>query len=240
MASPTRRKRRGWLQRILRGAVALLLAWVLLSVLAVLPLRWWNPPTTSFILRDPNPIERQWVDAGRLSPWLAISVVAAEDQLFPRHHGFDTGSLRKAWDDHRSGRRTRGASTISQQVAKNLFLWSGQSMLRKGLEAWLTVCIELLLPKQRILELYLNIAEFGPGVYGAEAASRRFFGKPAAALTAQEASLLAAVLPSPKRYRADAPSPFVAERAAWIRAQTAQLGGPAYLAGCCRDLVSPH
>lgn len=222
---------------MLRAAVVLLLVLLLLSVAAVLPLRWWNPPTTSFILRDPHPVEQQWVGAGQLSSWLAISVVAAEDQLFPRHHGFDTGSLRKAWDDHRSGRRTRGASTISQQVAKNLFLWSGQSMLRKGMEAWLTVHIELLWPKQRILEVYLNVAEFGPGVYGAEAASRRYFGKSAAALTAQEAALLAAVLPSPKRFRVDAPTPYLRKRAAWIAGQTAQLGGPAYLAACCPELA---
>lgn len=211
---------------------------VIVPALLVLAMRWLDPPTSSFMLRESGPVTQDWVDATSLSPWLAISVVAAEDQLFPRHRGFDTESLRQALADHRSGRRTRGASTISQQVAKNLFLWPGQSFLRKGLEAWFTVQIELFWPKQRILEVYLNIAEFGPGVYGAEAASRRFFGKPAKALSQREAALLAAVLPSPKRFRVDAPTPYLRDRVDWIRRQTTQLGGPAYLADCCAALVA--
>jgi monofunctional biosynthetic peptidoglycan transglycosylase len=209
-----------------------------LPVTVILVLRWLPPPTTAFILlRESGPVERRWVAARDISPHLAIAVVAAEDQLFPRHRGFDTDSLRQAIRDHRSGRRTRGASTISQQVAKNLFLWPGQSLVRKALEAWLTVQIELLWPKQRILEVYLNIAEFGPGIYGAEAASQRFFGKPAARLEPREAALLAAVLPNPARFRADAPSPYVLQRLEWIQRQVRQLGGPAWLAGCCPGLA---
>jgi monofunctional glycosyltransferase len=229
--------RRSLGRRLFRAACLVLLASILLSLVPVLALRWVDPPTTSFMLRHPGAVEQQWVEAARLSPWLALAVVAAEDQLFPLHHGFDTGSLRQAWQEHRSGRRTRGASTISQQVAKNLFLWPGQSLARKGLEAWFTLWIELLWPKQRILEVYLNVAEFGAGVYGAEAAARRYFGKPAAALSIEEAALLAAVLPSPKRFRADAPTPYLRQRVAWIRGQIAQLGGPAYLADCCAELV---
>ncbi len=237
---PTFRKprRRTWRARIFRAVLALALLALLLPALLVLSLRWLDPPTTSFILRQTAPVAQHWVDARQLSPWLAISAVAAEDQLFPQHRGFDTASLRQAWDERQSGERSRGASTISQQVAKNLFLWPGQSMFRKGLEAWLTVQIELLWPKQRILEVYLNIAEFGTGVFGAEAASRRYFGKPAAALSPHEAALLAAVLPSPKRFRVEAPTPYLRERVNWIRRQVTQLGGPAYLADCCAGLVS--
>jgi monofunctional biosynthetic peptidoglycan transglycosylase len=118
-------------------------------------------------------------------------------------------------------------------VAKNLFLWRGRSWLRKGLEAWYTGLVELLWPKRRILEVYANIAEFGDGVYGAEAAARRYFGKPAAALTPAESARLAAVLPNPRRYRVDAPGPYVWRRERWIEAQARNLGGPAYLASCC-------
>lgn len=215
--------------------LALLLV-LLLPVAVILPLRWLAPPTSSFMATHDGPVAQVWADANELSPWLAIAAVAAEDQLFPRHRGFDTASLKQALDDHLSGRRTRGASTISQQVAKNLFLWSGQSWLRKGMEAWLTVYLEVLWPKQRILEVYLNIAEFGPDVYGAEAASRRYFGKAAAALTLEEATLLVAVLPSPKTMSVTAPSPYLRERAAWIGRQVGQLGGPGYLRACCPQL----
>jgi monofunctional glycosyltransferase len=155
-------------------------------------------------------------------------VVAAEDQKFPSHRGFDVESIGDAWEQRARG-RVRGASTISQQVAKNLFLWSGRSWVRKGFEAWFTVLIESLWSKQRILEVYLNVAEFGPGIYGAEAAAQRHFGKPAAALTRREAALLAAVLPDPRAMRAAVPSAYVARRARWIERQAAQLGGPAYL-----------
>ena len=136
----------------------------------------------------------------------------------------------KALEDRERGRRVRGASTISQQVAKNLFLWPGQSWFRKGLEAGVTVLIELAWPKRRILEVYLNVAEFGRGTWGVQAASRRFFRKDASRLTPAEAALLAAVLPSPRRYRADAPGPYVRKRQAWIQRQMTALGGPAYLA----------
>jgi monofunctional glycosyltransferase len=174
-------------------------------------------------------LRQRWVDAERIAPALAIAVVAAEDQKFPLHRGFDFDSIESALERGERGHRLRGASTISQQVAKNLFLWSGRSWLRKGLEAWFTVLIEAAWPKARILETYLNIAEFGDGVYGAEAASQAYFGKPAAALGEHEAALLAAVLPSPRRMHAGRPSPYVRERAAWIRRQARQLGGPAYL-----------
>lgn len=222
------RPRRRWL----RLAALALAAWIVTSVVVVLALRFVPPPTTAFMLADRTAaVDYRWRPHARIAPSLAISVVAAEDQKFPVHHGFDVESIEDAWDDRARGARVRGASTISQQVAKNLFLWRGQSWVRKGLEAWFTVLVEALWSKQRILEVYLNVAEFGPGIYGAEAAARRHFGKPASALSQREAALLAAVLPSPRRMDAGAPSPYVAGRARWIERQAAQLGGPAYLGG---------
>jgi monofunctional biosynthetic peptidoglycan transglycosylase len=158
-------------------------------------------------------------------------VVASEDQLFPTHSGFDFKQIHKALDDAERGRRARGASTISQQVAKNLFLWNGHSWVRKGFEAWFTVLIEWLWPKQRILEMYLNIAQFGRGIYGAEAAAQNFFHKPAARLTQAEAARLAAVLPNPLQLRAERPSRYLQRRQLEIEQQMRALGGPSYLAG---------
>jgi monofunctional biosynthetic peptidoglycan transglycosylase len=169
------------------------------------------------------------MDWERISPHAAVAVLASEDQRFPHHAGFDLESIADAVEKRSRGGRLRGASTISQQVAKNLFLWPGRSFLRKGLEAWFAGLLELTWPKRRILEVYLNVAEFGDGVFGVEEASRRFFGKPAAGLSADEAARLAAVLPSPRRMRADHPSPWVLARSAWIQEQMAQLGGAAYL-----------
>jgi len=215
-----------------RLLLALPAAALLLSVVLVLPWRWIAPPTSAFMLREGSgsagAIHHHWVPWSRISPQLPIAVVAAEDQKFPHHAGFDFESIAEALQDHR--RRPRGASTISQQVAKNLFLWPGRSYLRKGLEAYLTVWIELLWPKRRILEVYLNCAEFGPGIFGAGAAAERLFGKSAARLTRYESALLAAVLPNPKRMSAGRPSAYVRERAREIVRAISQLGGPGYLA----------
>ncbi len=204
----------------------LVLPW-LAAALAIFALRWLPPPATSFMLQSPvKPVNFRWVDWPDIAPALKLAVVAAEDQRFVRHHGFDFEAISDAMDDHR---RRRGASTISQQVAKNLFLWPGGGYFRKGLEAWLTVLIETALPKRRILELYLNIAEFGPGIYGAEAAAQRYFGSRARYLTPHQAALLAAVLPSPGRYDPADPSPYHRRRADWIEAQMRRLG-PSWLA----------
>jgi monofunctional biosynthetic peptidoglycan transglycosylase len=156
-------------------------------------------------------------------------MVAGEDQKFPFHHGFDFDSIQDAMDAADEGRRLRGASTISQQTAKNLFLWNGRSFVRKGLEAYFTVLIELTWPKQRILEVYLNIAELGDGIYGVGAASDAFFRMPPSRLGPAQAARLAAVLPSPRRFHADRPTAYVQARANWIQQQMAQLGGPGYL-----------
>lgn len=198
------------------------------SVLAVALLRWVDPPTSAFMLRaslahPDEAIRHRWADLEEISPFAAVAVIAAEDQLFPFHSGFDLDSIREAAERNTRSRRVRGASTISQQVAKNLFLWPGPSWLRKGLESWFTLWIEALWPKRRILEVYLNSAEFGRGVWGVEAASRRYFGKPAARLDRAEAALLAAVLPSPKRLRAAEPSAYLRQRQDWVLWQMGML-----------------
>lgn len=210
----------------------------LASVLGTLLLRF-VPPLISGVMIErrieawyqgrPYQAVYQWVRWDRVAPWAPLAAVAAEDQQFANHRGFDLASIQNALDEHERGRRLRGASTISQQVAKNLFLWSGRSYLRKGLETYFTALIEVLWSKRRILEVYVNIVELGDGVFGVEAASRRFFGKPASQLRPEDAALLAAVLPNPHRLRVDRPSAFVEERRAWILTQMGQLGGLAYV-----------
>ena len=197
-----------------------------MSALLVLPLRWIAPPTTAFMLQDDSgrvPVRYEWTDWAALGDAAALAVVAAEDQRFADHPGLDFESISRSLERADRGGRLRGASTISQQVIKNLYLWSGRSYLRKGVEAYLTVVAELCLPKQRILEIYLNVAELGPGIYGFPAASRYFFDKPVNDLTYAEAALLAAVLPNPDRLRADRPSGYLRERQRWILGQMQRL-----------------
>ncbi|AIR87632.1 monofunctional biosynthetic peptidoglycan transglycosylase [Pantoea rwandensis] len=170
-----------------------------------------------------------WVSMDEISPWMALAVIASEDQKFPEHWGFDVDAIQKVLDNDGS-EQMRGASTLSQQTAKNLFLWDGRSWVRKGLEAGLTVGLETVWTKRRILTVYLNIAEFGNGVFGVEEASQRYFHKPASRLTLSEAALLAAVLPNPIRFRADAPSGYIRMRQQWIMRQMRQLGGEGFLA----------
>ncbi len=220
---------RGW-----RGAAALAaLAAIGAPVLSILALRWVPPPTTAFMLLHAGELRHRWIAWREISPHVAVAVVAAEDQTFPRHHGFDFASISSALSgqEDRRLRSLRGASTISQQVAKNLFLWPGRSLLRKGLEAWLTLWIEGLWPKRRILEVYLNVAEFGRGIFGIGAASAVYFGASPARLGPEQAARLAAVLPDPRRLHVIDPGPYALERAAWIRGQVEMLGGPAYLRG---------
>ncbi|HEY0686191.1 MAG TPA: monofunctional biosynthetic peptidoglycan transglycosylase [Steroidobacter sp.] len=217
-----------------RFVVWLLALVLMLSVGSVVLLRWVDPPTTAFIVRErlsagepgkPRSVQYRWVDWEQISPHIKVAVIAAEDQKFPSHNGFDLESINDALEDRERGRRVRGASTLSQQVAKNLFLWPGQSWVRKGLEAYFTVLIETLWPKRRILEVYVNIAEFGSGVFGVGAASQVYFNKSAARLNAPDAALLAAVLPSPKRMKVRSPSRYVRSRQDWILGQMRGLGG---------------
>jgi len=219
--------------------VWLIVACIAASIVAVVSLRWINPPVTAFIAeaqaaawssRDAHYVYRHtWVDLDRISPNLPLAVVASEDQKFPDHWGFDVSAIEKAYALNQHSHRVHGASTISQQVAKNLFLWSGRSYFRKGLEAYFTILIEALWPKRRILEVYLNIAEFGYGTYGAEAAAQRYFRKPASRLSRDDAAVLAAVLPNPERFSAGAPSRYVQQRREWILDQMQALGGPEML-----------
>jgi monofunctional biosynthetic peptidoglycan transglycosylase len=205
-----------------------------ISLAVPLGLRWLPPPTSAFMLQSdvPDPALRyHWMPWQRISPHLPVAVVASEDQKFPHHWGFDFDAIGKAIDENKWRRRPRGASTITQQVAKNLFLWSGRSYLRKVLEAYFTMVLELVWPKRRIIEVYLNIAQFGPGIYGVEAASRAYFSKPASQVSKSEAALLASVLPNPRKLKAANPSDYVRQRAREIEAQMEQLGGAAYLKG---------
>jgi monofunctional biosynthetic peptidoglycan transglycosylase len=227
------------LGRLLRAIAWLVGICILASILAVLVLRWVDPPYTAFMAdaqvsawldRDSSYVFRhKWVDLSQISPNLPLAVVASEDQKFPEHWGFDVEAIEKAYALNQHSHKVRGASTISQQVAKNLFLWSGRSYFRKGLEAYFTVLIEAMWPKRRILEIYLNIAEFGHGIFGAEAAAQRYFHKPASRLTRADAAVLAAVLPNPERYSAVAPSRYVQQRREWILGQMQALGGPEML-----------
>ena len=242
----TRRRWRTWLWK-------LPLAFVVFSVMQVLALRFVDPPFSMFmaarqldalVARDFEfRIAHDWRDLGKISPNLPLALVAAEDQNFATHAGFDFVAIEKAQAHNekmveraekrgKPVRRLRGASTISQQTAKNLFLWQGSGptrWVRKGLEVWYTALIEVLWPKRRILEVYANIAEFGDGIYGAQAAARSFFGKDAAKLSTAEAARLAAVLPSPKRYSAARPGPYVQRRTNAIQRQMRQLGGSGWL-----------
>ncbi len=225
---PADSRARRILRRVLRWTGIVVVASVALSVLAVLPLRWIDPPTTSFMLRDGSgsgrePLLHEWVDWAALGTAMPLAVVASEDQRFAEHFGFDVGQIRKSIDTAQQGGRLRGASTITQQLVKNLYLSSSRSLVRKGLEAWLTLVAESCLPKRRILEIYVNVAELGPGIYGVGAAGRYYFGKTAAGLSDADAALLAATLPSPLRLRADSPTPYLRERQAWILGQMQRL-----------------
>lgn len=208
------------------------------TVLMVFLMRWINPVTSSimvqrqisnFIKGDFELIKYHWVDYDDVSRYVPIAIVAAEDQNFPNHWGFDFKQIEKAMKQNKKGKRIRGASTITQQVAKNLFLWEGKSFVRKGIEAYFTVLIELLWSKKRILEVHMNIAEFGKNIFGVGIASIAYFKKPPDKLTINQAALLAAVLPNPIRYSVVKPSGYVRGRQTWIIKQINSLGGPDYL-----------
>jgi monofunctional biosynthetic peptidoglycan transglycosylase len=218
-----RKKTQRW--RLSRLLLKVLISLMLISWIPVLLLRWIPPPATAFMLQqNHSPQYRyQWMDWQQLGTRPALAVMAAEDQKFPEHFGFDTGAIQNAVIDKLDGKPLRGASTISQQVSKNLFLWPGRQMSRKALEVWFTALIELSWPKQRILEVYLNIVELGPGLYGFPEASRRYFGVNPAQLSDDQAALLAAVLPNPIVLQANNPSVYLRERQRWILEQMQQL-----------------
>jgi monofunctional glycosyltransferase len=214
-----------WLGRWL---LRLLLAWLLLTAALTVPLRWLDPPTSAFMLQDrywhSREVTQAWVPADRISPQLMLAVIAAEDQNFPHHRGIDAGEIRSALEAHQRGGNLRGASTITQQLARNLYLWPQRSWLRKGLELWFAIALELMLSKPRLLEIYLNVIELGDGVYGVEAAAHMFFDRPASAVTAEQAALMATVLPAPKSRNLASPDPLMLERQRWILNQMDNLG----------------
>lgn len=231
-------KKHGLISTIRRWFVRLVLLWLLITISLVLALRWFNPPTTAFMLQrmysqeyDAIELQHEWRNISRIAPALAISVIASEDQKFADHWGFDLAAIEQVLEDRQNGQKMRGASTISQQLAKNLFLWPGRSWLRKGLEVYFTATIEVMIPKRRILELYLNVVEFGDGIYGAEAAAQSIFGISAESLSPYQSALLAARLPAPKRYAIQPPSDYMQQRAQWIEQQVKQLGNEDYLDG---------
>jgi len=215
------RKRR--LIRAIALAVALmLLLAVAATAIPILLFASIAPPTTAFMLAshfsDPatgqpcDVVDYVWLDLDSIAPDLGLAVIVSEDQRFFEHAGFDLNAITRVLSEHTRGHRLRGASTITQQLAKNLFLWPTRSLVRKGLEAWLTAWLEQLWSKRRILEVYLNVAQFGPCLFGAGAASDHYFNTEASALSAREAALLATVLPDPKHLRADDPGPYASER----------------------------
>ncbi|HET7560917.1 MAG TPA: monofunctional biosynthetic peptidoglycan transglycosylase [Rhodanobacteraceae bacterium] len=234
-----RRPRRSILRRLLRGLLWTITGFVAITWLEVLVLRFVPPPTSAYMLErriaqawhghHDFAIHYHWVAFDKIAPVAPLAMVAGEDQTFPFNHGFDLASIRSAIDDAEDGGRLRGASTITQQTARNLFLWSGGGFFRKGLEAYFTVLIDITWPKRRIIEVYANIAELGNGIYGVEAASQAYFHAPASQLTKHQAALLAAVLPNPRGWHADRPSAYVQRRAAWIERQMTQLGGVDYV-----------
>jgi monofunctional biosynthetic peptidoglycan transglycosylase len=205
--------------RIIKRVVIILF---ILQFVYILLLKWVNPPITltqlgSLISGDG--LKRSYVSMKNISPYAKLAVICSEDQLFPEHDGFDVKNIEKAIEHNEKSKKIRGASTISQQVAKNVFLWQGRDWIRKGLEVYFTVMIEWIWGKKRILEVYLNVSEMGKGIYGVEAASRAYFNKPAKSLSRLEAAKIAACLPNPKEYTVKPLSGFVASKSAWIIGQ---------------------
>lgn len=222
------------LSRTLRWLALLAAALLALVLLVILLFRFVNPPVSAFMLGyqwgdHRQPLSHEWVPMSDISPWMPLAVVASEDQRFPEHWGVDFKAIGQALSEYRAGEGLRGASTITQQTVKNLFLWNDRSFVRKAIEAGLALTLDLLWPKERILEVYLNIVEFGPGIYGVEAASQAYFGVPARQLSAWQSARLAAVLPNPRVLSVTQPSDYVQDRVVWIREQMAQLSGLTYL-----------
>lgn len=221
------------ISRLLKLLLRIVIAILLLSVISVIIFRWLPVPLTPLMLircaEQKNEgkdmvLKHDWVPLSDISPDLQLAVMCSEDQNYLRHYGFDFDAIEKAFDENTEGKRLRGGSTISQQTAKNVFLWPGRSYVRKGFEAYFTLLIESLWSKERIMEVYLNCIEMGPGVYGAEAASRFWFSKSAKDLSRDESAALASVLPNPRKYVANPPGPYIAKRKVWIKKQMSHWG----------------
>ncbi len=217
------------LSRLWQKAKKFLLFLFLAQFAYIVLLKWIDPPITITQLTNwvqGHGLRRDYVDREAISPYMKLAVMASEDQLFPDHNGFDIKSIQKALQHNKKKpKRVRGASTISQQVAKNVFLWQGRSWVRKGLEVYFTFMIELVWGKERILEVYLNVAEMGTGIFGVEAAAQAYFKKPAKKLSCSEAAMIAACLPNPKKYKVKPLSKYVERRYPWIVNQMHNLEG---------------
>jgi monofunctional biosynthetic peptidoglycan transglycosylase len=239
MAKNKRFKIKRFLKALPKLLLKVFLGFVLVSIFSVIVLKWINPITSSIMIQrkieamvtfsEKQIIAYYWVSYDEISKQMALAVIAAEDQNFPFHFGFDLKQIEKAIEQNEQGGKLRGASTITQQVAKNLFLWEGRSFIRKGIEAYFTLLIEIFWTKERILEVYLNIAEMGDMIFGVGAASKIYFYKHPEKLQPDQAALLAATLPNPKRYSVRNPTNYVLKRKEWIKRQMGLLGGTGYL-----------
>lgn len=220
-------EKRSFGQRLWRKIKRFVLFLFVAQLLYIIALKWINPPLTLTqigSLTGGHGLKRNYVAGDEISTHMKLAVIASEDQVFPDHSGFDWKYIKKAMEyNKRKPGRIRGASTISQQTAKNVFLWQGRDWIRKGLELYFTKMIEWIWGKERILEVYLNVIEMGPGIYGAEAAAQSYFSKPAKNLTRREAALIAAALPNPKKYKVNPPSGYVSSRSGWVQGQMAHL-----------------
>jgi len=239
MESTDIQKKRNPFKKAAKLLAAALIAFIYLSFLSVLLLKWFHPPTSAFMLQRQLEVSRdnkqdfeinyEWADWQEISPYIKVAAITSEDQRYADHWGLDMDAIEKAIDEHRRGESLRGASTITQQTAKNLFLWPGQSFVRKGIEAYFALLMEGLLSKKRILEIYLNIAEFGNGVYGVKAASNIYFNTEPSDLDMMQSALMVTALPSPRRYNLADPSPYMIERRNWILQYMFYLGNTDYL-----------
>jgi monofunctional biosynthetic peptidoglycan transglycosylase len=220
-------KAKGFLQRLWKWSKRIFLWLFILQFVYIVLLKWVDPPITMTQLSNwisGHGLKRDYVNSSAMSPYAKLAVISAEDQLFPDHSGFDWKSIKKAmkYNERKPG-RVRGASTISQQTAKNVFLWQGGGWFRKGLEVYFTFMIEKIWGKKRILEVYLNVAEMGEGIFGIEAAAQTYFNKPAKNLSRQEAAMIAACLPNPRRYSVRPLSRYVANKSGWVMQQMNNL-----------------
>ncbi|HYC28192.1 MAG TPA: monofunctional biosynthetic peptidoglycan transglycosylase [Chitinophagaceae bacterium] len=219
-------KQEGFFRKAWRFVKRLFLILFLLQLFYILLLKWVDPPITLTQLGSwlsGNGLKRDYVDMDEMSAYAKLAVISSEDQLFPDHNGFDFKSIQKAMKHNRKSKSLRGASTLSQQVAKNVFLWQGRSWFRKALEVYFTFMIELVWGKKRILEMYLNVSEMGKGVFGIEAAAQKYYNKPAKKLNRVEAASIAACLPNPKVYTVKPLSRYVKTRCSWILVQMNNL-----------------
>jgi monofunctional glycosyltransferase len=228
------KKKNGFLKKASRFILKLAIAFFALSIFSVILFRWVPIPFTPLMIirlveqaseGKELKLQKDWQPIDKISPHLPLAVVASEDQRFLKHYGFEFNAMKRAMEHNKKGKRIRGGSTISQQTAKNVFLWHGRNYLRKGLEVYFTALIELFWNKERILEVYLNVIEMGDGIYGAQAASKAYFGKDAENLAIHQAATIAAILPNPRKYSAIKPGPYVQKRQLGIQVQMRNLGG---------------